>query len=90
MPLIVKLAEDQAQSGEETVVESVAAALPAHMKTKILVTKVFPKQKKGRRARLFSVDFPGLSPQELERVVEVVAQAKGIEYAQIPPVKKLI
>lgn len=90
MALIVKLAEDDVPDSERVVAESVAAALPPHRTTKILVTKVFPEQRTGRRARLFSVELPGLSQQELRRVVEVVGQAKGIEYAEIPPVKKLI
>jgi hypothetical protein len=89
MPIVVKVTSARLKDAARIVSDLVSAAVGPRSHSAFSVSKIFPDQSTGHRARMFSVDLPnGLSNEELARVVERLRQDDSLEYAEIPAAKK--
>jgi hypothetical protein len=88
MQIVVKAAKDQDQDPLDVITRSVAETL-GHTDKQAVVSKVFPEQTLGNRARLYTVELPdNLPPQDLNRIVERLSSQDAFEYAEVPAAKR--
>lgn len=87
MQIVVKAAKNQDRDAFDVISRSVAESL-GH-REQAVVSKVFPEQTSGHRARLYTVELPDdLPAQDLNRVVEQLSGQEAFEYAEIPAAKR--
>lgn len=88
MQIIVKAAKSSDKDPMELISRSVAESLGDREKTAV-VSKVFPDQTSGHRARLYTVNLPdGLTDRDIKSVVERLSRQDALEYAEIPAPKR--
>lgn len=87
MQIVVKAAKDQ-DDPLEIIARNVAETL-GDREEKAVVSKVFPGQTLGHRARLYTVHLPDdLPAQDVNRVVERLSRQRAFEYAEVPAPKR--
>lgn len=88
MQIVVKAAKKQEVDALDVIARSVAESL-CHRYKRAVVSKAFPEQTSGHRARLYTVELPNdLPAQDLNRVVERLSGQEAFEYAEIPAAKR--
>ena len=88
MQIVIKAAKDQDKDPLDVIIRSVAETL-GHRDEQAVVSKVFPEQTSGHRARLYTVELPDdLPAQDLNRVVERLSGQEAFEYAEIPAARR--
>lgn len=88
MQIVVKAAKNQDKDPLAVITRSVAETL-GHGDEQAVVSKVFPGQSSGHRARLYTVELPDDLPvQDLNRVVERLSGQEAFEYAEVPAAKR--
>jgi hypothetical protein len=86
--IVVKAAKDQTEDPREIITRSVAETL-GDTKRRAVISKVFPEQTTGNRARLYMVRLPDdLPTKDLNRVVEQLSSQEAFEYAELPAAKR--
>jgi hypothetical protein len=84
MQIVVKAAKDSDQDPLEIITRNVAETL-GDQEEKAVVSKVFPDQTSGNRARLYTVHLPDYLPaKDVSRVVERLSSQEALEYAEVP------
>ncbi|MFL6200271.1 MAG: hypothetical protein ACJ76J_13910 [Thermoanaerobaculia bacterium] len=88
MQIVVKAAKNQDKDPLDVITSSVAETLGSRDKQAV-VSKVFPAQTTGHRARLYTVELPDdLPAKDLNRVVERLSRQEAFEYAELPAAKR--
>ena len=88
MAIVVKLDSDHVDGAEQRIRDRVSGALPARARGGVHVERLFPGQREGNRARMFSVDLPAdLTEREVRAVIDAVEADEGVEYASVPAAK---
>lgn len=84
MQIVVKAAKDLKRDPVEIIARNVAETLGGGH-DKAVVSKVFPGQTTGNRARLYTVHLPdSLTEKDVNRVVERLSSQDALEFAEIP------
>jgi len=87
--IIVKAKPGFVQYAAKAIRQDVFDILADRPSTPIEVTKVFPNQEQGNRARLFAVHLPdGLSDQDITKILEYLRTQEELEYAESPSPRK--
>jgi hypothetical protein len=89
MQIVVKAAvKNQDKDPVDVITRSVAETLGNRDKQAV-VSKVFPNQTSGHRARLYTVELPDDLPvKDLNRIVERLSRQEALEYAELPADKR--
>ena len=88
MQIVVKAAKDLDKDPIEIITRNVAETL-GERDEKAVVSKVFPDQTSGNRARLYTVHLPDdLPAKDVSRVVERLSSQEALEYAEVPAAKR--
>jgi hypothetical protein len=83
--IIVKAKPGYVDYAAKTMRQDVYDILADRPSAPIEVTKVFPNQDQGNRARLFAVHLPDdLSDQDITKVLEYLRAQEKLEYAEAP------
>ena len=87
MQIVVKTSKERAEDAAHLIAKSVTGTLGTRCADPV-VSKVFPGQTTGNRARLYMVHLPDeLSEKEVSRVVERLRSQDAVESAEIPSPK---
>jgi hypothetical protein len=79
--IIVKVRADRTEQAEERL----SQAVPAPVRGRASVSRVFPARSAGDRARLYSIDLPpDLSADAVQSLVEALRADPDLEYANLP------
>lgn len=89
MQIVVKTAvTNQDKDPIDVITRSVAETLGNRDKEAV-VSKVFPNQTSGHRARLYTVELPDdLPAKDLNQIVERLSRQEALEYAELPAAKR--
>ena len=88
MQIVVKAAKKVDNDPMEIITRNVAETL-GDREGRAVVSKVFPQQTTGNRARLYTVHLPDdLPTKDVNRVVERLSSQEALEYAEIPAAKR--
>jgi len=84
LEIVVKAARDSNQDPVELITRNVAETLGGR-DDQAVISKVFPDQATGNRARLYRVHLPDDLPEkDVNRVVEHLSSQEALEYAEVP------
>lgn len=88
MQIVVKAAKNQDKDPLDVIARSVAETLGGWNRQAV-ISKVFPEQASGHRARLYTVELPDdLPANDVNRVVRRLADQEALEYAEVPAAKR--
>lgn len=88
MQIVVKAVKNQDKDPVDVITRSVAETL-GNRDRQAVVSKVFPDQTSGHRARLYTVELPDdLPARDLNQIVERLSRQEALEYAELPAAKR--
>jgi len=88
MQIVVKAVKNLDRDPIEIITRNVAETL-GERDEKAVVSKVFPEQTSGNRARLYMVHLPDDLPEkDISRLVERLSNQEALEYAEVPAAKR--
>jgi hypothetical protein len=88
MQIVVKASKDSKKDPIEVITRNVTETL-GNRDEKAVVSKLFPDQISGNRARLYMVHLPDdLPDRDVSRIVERLSSHDALEYAEIPAAKR--
>ena len=91
MKVILKTRSDEVEPAERIVESSISQAAPEALREHLAVSRLFPGQLHGNRARMVSLTLPdNTSSTEVQALVDGLARDPRVEYVQIPERKKFL